>query len=118
MLPPPTAISQRITPHPRRLAAGMNQGPKTLAYNPAENALLVTCDADGGSFELYAIPKDSRGDASPEAKRGLGSSAVFIARNRFAVLDKAAGAIQVRTAVLLAAFGTCDPSCARSLYRL
>jgi hypothetical protein len=30
-----------------------------------------------------------------EAKRGLGASAVFIARNRFAVLDKAANSIQV-----------------------
>lgn len=33
---------------------------------------------------------------SQEAKRGLGASAVFIARNRFAVLDKASGQIQVR----------------------
>jgi hypothetical protein len=31
-----------------------------------------------------------------EAKRGLSASAVFIARNRFAVLDKASGQIQVR----------------------
>lgn len=31
-----------------------------------------------------------------EAKRGLGASAVFIARNRFAVLDKASSTIQVR----------------------
>jgi hypothetical protein len=30
-----------------------------------------------------------------EAKRGLGASAVFIARNRFAVLDKGSGQIQV-----------------------
>lgn len=35
-----------------------------------------------------------------EAKRGLGSSAVFIARNRFAVLDKASGMLQVRIEVL------------------
>ena len=31
-----------------------------------------------------------------EAKRGLGTSAVFIARNRFAVLDKASSTIQIR----------------------
>jgi hypothetical protein len=30
-----------------------------------------------------------------EAKRGLGASAVFFARNRFAVLDKATNTIQV-----------------------
>eukprot|EP00983_Pelagomonas_calceolata_P035349 1105596-Pelagomonas_calceolata.AAC.7 len=31
-----------------------------------------------------------------EAKRGLGSSAVFIARNRFATLDKGLGYVQIR----------------------
>ena len=42
------------------------QGPKTLAYNPAENALLITSDVDGGSYELYAIPKEAaRGDTAP-----------------------------------------------------
>lgn len=52
---------------------------------------------DGGSYELYTVPKEpARGDAAPEAKRGLGSCAVFIARNRFAVLDRAAGQIQIR----------------------
>jgi len=35
-----------------------------------------------------------------EAKRGQGASAVFIARNRFAVLDRAAGVIQVRGGLL------------------
>ncbi|GLI66143.1 hypothetical protein VaNZ11_009877 [Volvox africanus] len=78
-------------------SAGANQGPKTLAYNPAENALLITSDVDGGSYELYSIPKEAaRGDTAPEAKRGLGTSAVFIARNRFAVLDKATNSIQIR----------------------
>eukprot|EP00983_Pelagomonas_calceolata_P035347 1105596-Pelagomonas_calceolata.AAC.5 len=42
------------------------QGPKTLAYNPAENALLITSDLDGGSFELYIVPKETaRGDSAP-----------------------------------------------------
>ncbi len=31
-----------------------------------------------------------------DAKRGLGTSAVFIARNRFAVLDKSTNSIQIR----------------------
>jgi hypothetical protein len=31
-----------------------------------------------------------------EAKRGLGTSAIFIARNRFAVLDKTTNTIQIR----------------------
>ncbi|XWS62735.1 hypothetical protein CRYUN_Cryun06bG0036300 [Craigia yunnanensis] len=54
------------------------------------NAVLICSDVDGGSYELYVIPKDSigRGDNLQEAKKGLGSSAIFVARNRFAVLDK------------------------------
>jgi coatomer protein complex subunit alpha (xenin) len=43
----------------------MNQAPRTLSYNPAENAVLLTSDVDGGSYELYSIPKDARGDSSP-----------------------------------------------------
>lgn len=31
-----------------------------------------------------------------DSKRGLGASAVFIARNRFAVLDKVSNSIQIR----------------------
>ncbi|KAJ7296704.1 hypothetical protein O6H91_Y105600 [Diphasiastrum complanatum] len=70
-------------------ATGMNQGPRTLAFNPAENAVLICSDVEGGSYELYIIPKDSVGKTeTQEAKRGLGASAVFVARNRFAVLDK------------------------------
>jgi hypothetical protein len=45
--------------------AGMNQAPRSLSYNPAENAVLLTSDVDGGSYELYNIPKDARGDAAP-----------------------------------------------------
>ncbi len=42
------------------------QGPKTLAYNPAESAVLITSDVDGGSYELYLVPKESaRGDTAP-----------------------------------------------------
>ncbi|KAF5827283.1 WD40-repeat-containing domain protein, partial [Dunaliella salina] len=47
-------------------SAGTNTGPKSLAYNPAENALLITSDLDGGSFELYIVPKETaRGDSAP-----------------------------------------------------
>ncbi|KAJ7522181.1 hypothetical protein O6H91_19G086400 [Diphasiastrum complanatum] len=70
-------------------STGMNLGARSLAYNPAENAILICSDVDGGSYELYIIPKDTLGKSdTQEAKRGLGSSAVFVARNRFAVLDK------------------------------
>lgn len=70
-------------------STGSNQGPRSLSYNPAENSVLICSDADGGSYELYVIPKDSAGRSeTQEAKRGMGTSAVFVARNRFAVLDK------------------------------
>jgi len=37
----------------------------------------------GGTYELYVIPKDSAGRSeTQEAKRGMGTSAVFVARNR------------------------------------
>lgn len=77
--------------------SGGNQGPRSLSYNPAENAVLVCSDHDGGSYELYVIPKDAagRGDTQ-EAKKGSGSSAVFVARNRFAVLDKAHNQILIK----------------------
>jgi len=47
--------------------------------------------ADGGTYELYQPPKDSPKDMSDyiaDAKRGVGRAAIFIARSRFAVLDK------------------------------
>ena len=36
-----------------------------MSYNPADNAVLITSDAEGGSYELYVIPKDHRGDPAP-----------------------------------------------------
>lgn len=35
-------------------------------------------------------------DSASEGKRGVGSSALFVARNRFAVLDKTAQTIEIR----------------------
>jgi coatomer protein complex subunit alpha (xenin) len=59
----------------RPSGAGMNTAPRGLSYNPAENAVLLTSDADGGSYELYMIPKDtSRGETAPV--RGLCVEAV------------------------------------------
>ncbi|XP_024526944.1 coatomer subunit alpha-1 [Selaginella moellendorffii] len=78
-------------------STGMNQAPRTMSYNPAENAVLLCSDVDNGSYELYVISKDSIGkNDTQEAKKGSGSSAVFVARNRFAVLDKAHNLIVVR----------------------
>lgn len=52
--------------------------------------------AENGIYELITLPREgasSNGDvrdSSTEGKRGQGASAIFVARNRFAVLDKTA----------------------------
>lgn len=62
------------------------QPPRTLSYNPAERAVLVTSTVDGGSYELVSLPRDASGAVEPtDTKRGQGKSAIFVARNRFAV---------------------------------
>ncbi|KAL2249766.1 UNVERIFIED_CONTAM: Coatomer subunit alpha-1 [Sesamum indicum] len=93
-----TQKDTQLIPIRRPGSSGLNQGPRTLSYSPTENAILVCSDTDGGSYELYVIPKDSygRGDIVQEAKRGIGSSAVFVARNRFAVLEKTSNQVLVR----------------------
>ncbi|KAI6677658.1 hypothetical protein NL676_038454 [Syzygium grande] len=87
-----------VIPIRRPGSTSLNQCPKTLSYSPTENAVLICSDVDGGSYELYVIPKDaaSRGDGVQEAKRGAGGSAVFVARNRFAVLDKSSNQVLVK----------------------
>jgi coatomer protein complex subunit alpha (xenin) len=68
-------------------------------YRYTENAVLVNLDADGGSYELHVLPKDAgaaRGEATSDSRRGQGTSAVFVARNRFAVLDKGAHQILIK----------------------
>ncbi|RFU33464.1 hypothetical protein B7463_g2888, partial [Scytalidium lignicola] len=71
--------------------------PRSLSFNPAERAILVTTPADGGSYELIHLPRDGSGsiDAS-DSKRGQGNSAVFVARNRFAVFNSASQQIDIK----------------------
>ena len=62
--------------------------PRTMSYNPAERAVLVTSPADGGIYEMVNLPRDSSGALEPtDIKRGPGNAAVFVARNRFAVFN-------------------------------
>ncbi|KAJ9648752.1 hypothetical protein H2199_000665 [Coniosporium tulheliwenetii] len=71
--------------------------PRTLSYNPAERAILVTSPADGGSYELISLPRDASGAVEPtDTKRGFGNSAVFVARNRFAVFQQATQQIDIK----------------------
>ncbi|KAL2115103.1 hypothetical protein VTJ04DRAFT_10766 [Mycothermus thermophilus] len=71
--------------------------PRTLSYNPAERSVLVTSPADGGTYELVSLPRDGSGAIEPtESKRGQGNSAIFIARNRFAVLNTSTQTIDIK----------------------
>lgn len=65
--------------------------PRTLSYNPAERAVITTITSDGGMFELATLPQGQQGDvkdSSVDGKKGPGQSAIFVARNRLAVLNK------------------------------
>ena len=66
--------------------------PRTLSFNPAERAVILTISSDNGMFELTALPQQAQGgdvkDSSVDGKKGNGQSAIFVARNRFAILNK------------------------------
>jgi len=69
--------------------------PYSMSYNPAENAVLICTKAsnvENSTYDLYHIPQvDADSNATPDApegKRSAGLTAVWVARNRFAVLDK------------------------------
>ncbi|KAJ7307546.1 hypothetical protein JRQ81_009571 [Phrynocephalus forsythii] len=53
-----------------------------MSYNPAENAVLLCTAPDQSS------PACKSNWAAPEGKRSSGLTAVWVARNRFAVLDR------------------------------
>ncbi|OSX72777.1 hypothetical protein BU14_0404s0004 [Porphyra umbilicalis] len=83
--------------------ATLQPPPRSMSFNSVERAVLLNYDADGGSYELFTgLPKDGMGNVGSgnepvaDMRRGRGVSAVFVGRNRFAVLDKASGIVSVR----------------------
>ena len=74
---------------------GIGNSPRHLAfnsYNPKEGNVLVCSEVEGGIYEIITFPLEggnAGGAVANEGKRGacLGA-AVFIANNRFAILDK------------------------------
>ena len=62
--------------------------------------MRTTQSTDNGLYELVSLPKEGATgevrDSASEGKRGTGTSALFVARNRFAVLDKTAQSIEIR----------------------
>jgi len=71
---------------------GIGGGPRSLNYNifnKTDNNVLITSDAEGGSYELISFGADLHSTAdSQDVRRGAGLAAVFIGRDRFMVLDK------------------------------
>ncbi|XP_026729965.1 coatomer subunit alpha isoform X2 [Trichoplusia ni] len=69
---------------------GRNQ-PYSMSLNHAEWCVLVNWRiGDNSSYELYVAPREGAAPAepAPEPARGHASTAVWVARNRFAALDK------------------------------
>jgi len=80
-----------------QLRGGLRAPFYSMSYNPAENSILLTTrvpsQLDNSIYDLYTIPKDagensSQTPDSPEGRRSSGLNAIWVARNRFAVLDK------------------------------
>ena len=72
---------------------GIGGGPRALqfnSFNKAEINILLHMDSDGGSYELMTFANDANGSGeAPDVRRGTDClAAVFIARDRFVVLDK------------------------------
>ncbi|KAF7993085.1 hypothetical protein HCN44_005866 [Aphidius gifuensis] len=63
----------------------------SMSYNEAENSVLICTrpptNIDNSTYDLYMIPKDDN-TTDPDTKRASGLTAIWIARNRFAVLDR------------------------------
>ncbi|XP_033632852.1 coatomer subunit alpha-like [Asterias rubens] len=76
-----------------QLRGGSKSPVYSMSYNPAENAVLVctrTSNVDNSTYDLYQVPKESdkQNPDAPEGKRSSGLSAIWVARNRFAVMDR------------------------------
>jgi len=73
--------------------------PRTLSFNPAERSVLLTISSENGMYEMANVPQSAQGevkDSSVDGKRGNGQAAIFVARNRFAILNKTSQLIEVR----------------------
>jgi coatomer protein complex subunit alpha (xenin) len=75
--------------------------PRALSFNPAERSVIVTTlSGETGTYDLAPLPRDvTKGDvadSSTVGKRGQATSALFVARNRLAVLQKASQTIEIR----------------------
>ncbi|CAJ0583840.1 unnamed protein product, partial [Mesorhabditis spiculigera] len=75
-----------------RAGAAFMQPYFALAFNPAENSFLLTTRSHNRemcTYDLYKVVKEGgEGSDAAVANRSAGIAAVWVARNRFVVLDK------------------------------
>ncbi|XP_041985120.1 coatomer subunit alpha isoform X2 [Aricia agestis] len=72
-----------------QIKGGGRVQPYSMSLNHAEWCVLVSWRAgDTHTYELYAAPRDEGAAPAVEPLRGHASSAVWVARNRFAALEK------------------------------
>lgn len=75
---------------PLRKLNGPAPPPRFVSFNSKEGYVLVSSDTDGGTWELYQIPKSGSSSSSSSSSqiKGAGIAAVFVGRTKFAVLEK------------------------------
>ncbi|CAG4993493.1 unnamed protein product [Colias eurytheme] len=71
-----------------QIKGGGRHQPYSMSLNHAEFCVLVTWRiGDNCTYELYSAPRDG-GEGGGEPARGQAAAAVWVARNRFAALDR------------------------------
>ncbi|CAG5014072.1 unnamed protein product [Parnassius apollo] len=72
-----------------QIKGGGRHQPYSMSLNHAEWCVLVSWRVgDNHSYELYAAPREAGEAPATEPARGQATSAVWVARNRFAALEK------------------------------
>ncbi|XP_026322907.1 coatomer subunit alpha isoform X2 [Hyposmocoma kahamanoa] len=71
------------------IKGGGRHQPYSMSLNHAEWCVLVNWRVgDNSSYELYAAPRDGADAPAAEPARGAATTAIWVARNRFAALEK------------------------------
>jgi len=71
-----------------RRRGSMESEPRTLSYNSSNKSQHCVLLSNEDNYELYTFPKGEDGGEKSESARGFAKCAVFVSRNRFAILDK------------------------------
>ncbi|XP_076303650.1 coatomer subunit alpha [Lasioglossum baleicum] len=75
-----------------QLRGGGKTRPYSMSYNQAENAVLICTrsanNIENSTYDLCMIPREGDSMTEADTKRDSGVTAIWVARNRFAVLDR------------------------------